>query len=458
MLSLQENTTVSVGKRKLNLPPGVFGLPALRYLSLLAKNPIEFFRLMNRKFGKTVRFGIRRIPFHLITQPEDIRRVLQENSQNYHKGVFYKELGRILGQGLLNSEGEFWKKQRKLIQPSFHRQRISEFVEIMGDETEKMLSRWKSSSPVSLDISKEMMRLTFAIVGRTLFRTEVESYASRIEAALKVALELTTRRITRLFPLPFHWPTPENRRLKKALLEMHSVVEELIEQRKKNPSNDLISMLLEVRDEETGERMSESQVRDEAITILLAGHETTANALSWAFYLLTQNPDVYAKIKAEAEEVLGNKAPGLEDIQKLSYTRKVVDETLRMYPPAWVIERTAMGPDQVGGYDVPAGTNISICIFNVHRDPDFWENPDRFDPDRFDEERSANRPKYAYLPFGGGPRICIGNIFALTEAALVLAMVVKNSRFDLDSKVPVVMEPLVTLRPKYGIRLNVLST
>lgn len=457
MLSLQDNASATGTRSKPNLPPGVFGVRALRYVSLLAKDPIGFFQMMHRKFGKTVRFGIRQIPFQLISQPEDIRRVLQENSQNYHKGVFYKELGRILGSGLLNSEGDFWKKQRKLIQPSFHRQRISEFVEIMAEETDKMLDRWGKDT-ITLDISKEMMRLTFAIVGRTLFRTEVESYATRIEAALKIALEITTKRITRLFPLPFHWPTPENRKLKKALREMHSVVEELIEERKKNPSNDLISMLLEVKDEETGESMSESQVRDEAITILLAGHETTANALSWAFYLLTQNPEAYEKIRKEAESVLVNGTPSLEDIQKLAYTRKVVDETLRLYPPAWVIERTAIGADQVGGYDVTPGTNISICIFNVHRNPDFWEDPTRFDPERFGEEASAGRPKYAYIPFGGGPRICIGNIFALTESALVLAMIAKNRRIELVANHPVVMEPLVTLRPKHGIKLNVLST
>ncbi|TGK06989.1 cytochrome P450 [Leptospira semungkisensis] len=456
MLSLHEASSKQSDKSKPNLPPGVFGLRALPYVSKLAKDPIGFFQLMHERFGKTALFGIRQIPFHIISQPEDVRRVLQENSQNYHKGIFYRELGRILGKGLLNSEGEFWKKQRKLIQPSFHRQRISEFVEIMAEETNKTLLNWKGQS--NLEISKEMMRLTFAIVGKTLFRTEVESYASRIEASLKVALEITTKRITRLFPMPFSWPTPENRKLRKALKDMHSVVEELIAERKKNPSNDLISMLLEVKDEETGETMSETQVRDEAITLLLAGHETTANALSWAFYLLSQHPDVWEKVRNEAVNVLGDRTPGLEDIQKLAFTRKVVDETLRMYPPAWVIERTAMGDDVVGGYDLPRGTNVSICIFNIHRDPEFWEKPNEFDPDRFDEDRSADRPKYAYIPFGGGPRICIGNIFALTEATLVIALIAKAYKFELVPKHPVVMEPLVTLRPKHGIRFNIVST
>lgn len=456
MFSLHEPASSRAKKNKPNLPPGVFGLKALPYVSKLAKDPIGFFELMESKFGKSARFGLRQVTFHLITQPEDIKRVLQENNQNYHKGVFYKELGRILGKGLLNSEGEFWKKQRKLIQPSFHKQRISEFVEIMAQETRKTSENWKKVS--SLDISKEMMRLTFAIVGRTLFRTEVESYAARIEHSLKIALELVTKRITRIFPFPFSWPTPENLKLKRALKDMHSVVDELIAERKKNPSNDLISMLLEVRDEETGETMSEAQVRDEAITLLLAGHETTANALSWGFYLLSKHPEICEKVREEANRVLGDKSPTLEDVQKLTYTRKVLDEVLRLYPPAWVIERTAMGPDQIGGYDVETGTNISICIFNIHRNPDFWENPDKFDPDRFDEERSADRPKYAYLPFGGGPRICIGNIFALTEATLILAMLVKNYKFETVSDHPVVMEPLVTLRPKYGILLNIVST
>ncbi|TGM97457.1 cytochrome P450 [Leptospira dzoumogneensis] len=456
MFSLHEPTSGRTKKNKPNLPPGVFGIRALPYVSKLAKDPIGFFQLMQSKFGNSARFGLRQVVFHLITQPEDIKRVLQENNQNYHKGVFYKELGRILGKGLLNSEGEFWKKQRKLIQPSFHKQRISEFVEIMAQETEKTSESWKKIS--SLDISKEMMRLTFAIVGRTLFRTEVESYAARIEHSLKIALELVTKRITRIFPFPFSWPTPENLKLKRALKDMHSVVDELIAERKKNPSNDLISMLLEVRDEETGETMSESQVRDEAITLLLAGHETTANALSWGFYLLSKHPEICEKVREEANRVLGDKTPTLEDVQKLTYTRKVLDEVLRLYPPAWVIERTAMGPDNIGGYDVETGTNISICIFNIHRNPDFWENPDKFDPDRFDEERSADRPKYAYLPFGGGPRICIGNIFALTEATLILAMLVKDYKFQTDPSHPVVMEPLVTLRPKYGILLNIVST
>ncbi|PJZ50372.1 cytochrome P450 [Leptospira saintgironsiae] len=456
MFSLHEPTSGRTKKNKPNLPPGVFGIRALPYVSKLAKDPIGFFQLMQSKFGNSARFGLRQVVFHLITQPEDIKRVLQENNQNYHKGVFYKELGRILGKGLLNSEGEFWKKQRRLIQPSFHKQRISEFVEIMAQETEKTSENWKKIS--SLDISKEMMRLTFAIVGRTLFRTEVESYAARIEHSLKIALELVTKRITRIFPFPFSWPTPENLKLKRALKDMHSVVDELIAERKKNPSNDLISMLLEVRDEETGETMSESQVRDEAITLLLAGHETTANALSWGFYLLSKHPEICEKVREEANRVLGDKTPTLEDVQKLTYTRKVLDEVLRLYPPAWVIERTAMGPDHIGGYDVETGTNISICIFNIHRNPDFWENPDKFDPDRFDEERSADRPKYAYLPFGGGPRICIGNIFALTEATLILAMLVKNYKFQTDPNHPVVMEPLVTLRPKYGILFNIVST
>lgn len=452
VLSLKETDP----EKRVHLPPGTFGIPALRYLPFLSRDTIGFFRMLHEKYGKTVRFGIRQIAIHLITQPEDIRRVLQENNQNYHKGVFYRELGRILGRGLLNSEGEFWKKQRKLIQPSFHRQRISEFVEVMAEETNRMIDDWKSR-PL-LDVSKEMMHLTFAIVGRTLFKAEVTSYSDRIEAALTIALELTTKRIKKLFPAPIHWPTPGNVRLKKAIQEMHSIVEELIKERKSKPSNDIISMLLDARDEETGERMSEIQVRDEAITLLLAGHETTANALSWAFYLLSQHPEAYEKVRAESIRVLGDRTPSLEDIQNLIYTRRVVDETLRLYPPAWVIERRAMDWDRLGGYDVPPNTNISICIFNLHRNPEFWENPDSFDPDRFEEQKSKERPKNAYMPFGGGPRVCIGNVFALTEAVLVLALIAKSFRFRLNTKKPVVMEPLVTLRPKYGIHLDLVST
>ncbi|PJZ69950.1 cytochrome P450 [Leptospira perolatii] len=456
MFFLKEASNSKDRKKEPNLPPGTFGLLSLRFLPLLKRDTIGFFKKLNRKFGKTVRFGIFKISVHIITQPDDVRKVLQENSQNYHKGIFYIELGRILGKGILLSEGEFWKKQRKLIQPSFHRQRISEFVQVMANETDKMLNRWKNLKQT--DVSREMMHLTFSIVGKTLFKTEVESYANRIESAVTIALGEVSKRAKRIFPAPFHWNTPGNVRIKQSIAEMNSVVYDLIEQRKKSPSNDIITMLLEARDEETGETMSEQQIRDEAITLLIAGHETTANALSWAFYLLSQNPEAFEKVRAEAFSVLGDREPNMDDIQKLSYTRKVVDETLRLYPPAWIIERRALGWDELGGYDVPPSTNVSICIFNLHRNPDFWNNPDQFDPDRFDEENSKDRPKYAYIPFGGGPRVCIGNVFALTEAVLVLAMVARKFRFSLVPGKKIALEPLVTLRPKYGVHLNLVST
>ncbi|AYV56151.1 cytochrome P450 [Leptospira kmetyi] len=461
MFTLNSSRSPKKNVPKIKTPPGSYGFFALRHLPRMRRDIIGFFEDMKKKHGDVVLFGIRRTRIYMIQSPEDVRHVLQENSSNYHKSVFYRELKRVLGKGLLTSEGDFWKKQRRLIQPAFHRQRISEFTHIMADETRNLFEEWDSkekNKTLRVDLSEEMMKLTFAIVGKTLFRSDVKEYSEIIAKNVETAMEELTKRLTMVFPPPVHWPLPGNRRLLKSIDAMNEVIYELIDQRRKNSSNDLISMLLEIQDEETGEKMSLEQVRDEAITLLLAGHETTANALTWAFHLLSNHPEIYSKLKEEAKRVLGDRIPTLEDVGSLTYSRMVLEESMRLFPPAWTVERSALGPDTVGGYHVPTGTNVSICIYSIHRDPRFWKEPERFWPERFSEENSKDRPKYAYIPFGGGPRICIGNVFAMTEGILILSMIAR--KYDLKP-VPghkVELEPLVTLRPKYGMLMDLVST
>ncbi|MBM9499845.1 cytochrome P450 [Leptospira sp. 201903071] len=461
MFSLNSSLSPEKDSQKIKSPPGSYGFFALRHLYRMRRDIIGFFQDMKKKHGDVVLFGIRKTRIFMIQSPEDIRHVLQENSGNYHKSVFYDELKRILGKGLLTSEGDFWKKQRRLIQPAFHRQRISEFTHIMAEETQNIFQEWESrqkNGTLRVDLSEEMMRLTFAIVGKTLFRSDVKEYSEIIAKNVEIAMQEVTKRLTMVFPPPIHWPLPGNRRLRNSIESMNEVIYELIDQRRKNPSNDLISMLLEIQDEETGEKMSVEQVRDEAITLLLAGHETTANALTWAFYLLSNHPDVFSKLKAEAKNVLGDKIPSLEDVGALTYSRMVLEESMRLFPPAWTVERSSLGWDEVGGYKVPPGTNVSICIYSIHRDPRFWTEPEKFWPERFSEENSKERPKYAYIPFGGGPRMCIGNVFAMTEGILILSMIAR--KYDLKP-VPghkVELEPLVTLRPKHGMLMDLVST
>ncbi|XDD50404.1 cytochrome P450 [Leptospira sp. WS92.C1] len=461
MFFLTSSLSPKKDSKKPKSPPGSYGFFALRHLPKMRRDIIGFFQDMKKKHGDVVLFGIRKTRIFMIQSPEDIRHILQENSANYQKSVFYIELKRILGKGLLTSEGDFWKKQRRLIQPAFHRQRISEFTHTMAEETQNLFQEWQSKQKdgkLRVDLSEEMMRLTFAIVGKTLFRSDVKEYSEIIAKNVEIAMQEVTKRLTTIFPPPIHWPLPGNKRLRNSVESMNQVIYELIDQRKKNPSNDLISMLLEIQDEETGEKMSLEQVRDEAITLLLAGHETTANALTWAFHLLSNHPEVYSKLQEEARNVLGDKTPGLEDIGFLSYSRMVLEESMRLYPPAWAVERCAIGHDTVGDYDVSPGTNVAICIYLIHRDPRYWKNPESFWPERFLEENSKDRPKYAYIPFGGGPRICIGNVFAMTEGILILSMIAGKYNLKPVSGHKVEMEPLVTLRPKYGMLMDLVST
>ncbi|MFH7027550.1 MAG: cytochrome P450 [Heteroscytonema crispum UTEX LB 1556] len=445
-------------ERQQNIPPGPQGAAIVGSLPDLQKDPLNFLLNLRREYGNVARFRLGTRSLYLVSHPDDIKHVLQENHKNYHKSLGYQKLESFLGQGLLTSEDDVWRRDRKLMQPAFHRDRISGFSQTMINATEAMLERWKgfASRGEAINVTAEMMRLTLTIVCLTLFTSDISDEASDVGQALTVVLRHANNRISSLFPLPENFPTEENYRFQQALKTLDRVVYNLINERRQSgeDTGDLLSMLVFARDEETGESMSEKQLRDEVMTIFLAGHETTANALSWTWYLLSKHPDVERRLDAELKEVLGGRVPTLFDLKNLKYTLQVLNETMRLYPPVWEIGRENIGTDQLGGYDIPSNSTIILSAYVTHRHPDFWENPEGFDPERFSPEHSGNRPQYAYFPFGGGPRTCIGNNFALMEAQLVIADIAQKYRLELVPGHVVEPEPMITLRPRNGILMT----
>jgi cytochrome P450 len=326
---------------------------------------------------------------------------------------------------------------------------------MMTDCTLEMLERWRGLADrnETFDVTTEMMHLTLHIVGRALLTMDLTSQAASIGRNMTTANERFGKADIGML---VQWlPTPTNLRFKSAVNSLRRIVLDIIAARRREGRDygDLLSMLLAVRDEETGEGMNNEQLRDEVLTLILAGHETTATALSWTWYLLSQHPDVERKLHAELDAVLGGRAPTTGDLANLPYTGMVIDEAMRLYPPVWAIGREAIEADEIMGCRIPKGGSIMASQWLAHRHPAFWENPDVFDPERFSAERAAGRPRYAYFPFGGGPRMCIGNIFALTEAQLVLATVAQRYRLKLASQHPIELQPLITLRPRYGVKV-----
>jgi cytochrome P450 len=440
------------------LPPGPRGRPLIGITTDLLKDPLGFFMKTFQEYGDIAYFHVGGRQFLQLSHPDHIQYVLQGNHRNYQKGPNYDKLRPLLGNGLVTSNGAFWLRQRRLIQPAFHRQRLATFATVMTEAAGDMLDRWEPAAQKDqpLNVADEFMRVTLEIVSRSMFSTAAAGFSDRIGRNLPVMLERTNERFWELVDLS-NWPTPRNRRYWQALRNLDEVIYGVIEQRRQGGEqfDDLLTMLLEAVDEETGERMTDLQLRDEAMTIYLAGHETTANALSWAYYLIARHPEVEGKLRSEVDAVLQDRIPTLEDVPGLKYTRMVIDETLRVYPSVWSIARTPLTPDEIGSYPVHPGVNVTLVPYITHRHPAFWENPEVFDPERFSPEQSASRHPFAYFPFGGGPRLCIGNSFAQMEATLILAMIVQRYRLELVPDQDIELQPVVTLRPRYGIQMHI---
>lgn len=417
----------------------------------LRRNPIAFMTNLAQEYGDVAHFKVFSQRVFMFNHPEFIREVLITRQRNLIKGRALQKAKRLLGEGLLTSEGDFHLRQRRLLQPAFHQRRLENYAAVMVDYANRLNGRWQEGATV--DMHAEMMRLTLAIVGKTLVNADIEADARDIGQALDTLVQLFDRIMFPLANILEQLPIPATRRLNGALEQLDGIVYRLIEERQREGDlGDLLSMLLSAQDEK-GRNMTAVQVRDELLTILLAGHETTANALTWTWYLLSQFPDVAGTLHDELAAVLQGRLPTPSDLAALPYSRMVLSESMRLYPPAWAIGRTAVANCTIGGYLVPAGSAVFISQWVMHHDARYYPEPFRFDPLRWTPEGQAGRPQFAYFPFGAGPRYCIGESFAWTEMILVLATLAQRWQPWLQPKQSVALQPNITLRPKYGMKM-----
>lgn len=437
-------------------PPGPKSAIPLAGLLAYRRGPLPFFQNLAKQFGDVSYFKLGQQEAFFLNHPDYIKDVLVTGSQNFMKGLALQRAKRLLGQGLLTSEGDFHRRQRRLAQPAFHRARTASYAAVMTDYASRMSRRWQDGA--ILDVSAEMMRLTLSIVGKTLFDASVEDDAQEVGEAMSVVMDLFNTITIPFFELLQKLPLPQLRRFDKAKAKLDAIIYRLIEERRQSGKDrgDLLSMLLLAQDEENdGSRMTDAQLRDEAMTIFLAGHETTANALTWTWYLLSQNPEVEAKLQAEIEDVLGSRLPLFEDMGRLRYTEMVLMESMRLYPPAWAIGRRALNDYEVGGYLIPKQSLVLMSQYVMHHDARYFPEPLRFDPERWTTEARESRPQFSYFPFGGGPRRCIGEGFAWMEGILLIATLAQHWQMRLVPDHPVALRPVITLRPKYGMRMIV---
>ncbi|MEV6013169.1 cytochrome P450 [Streptomyces sp. NPDC051976] len=419
------------------------------------------------RYGDIFRFRPLGIPIVLVNHPDYIRHILVENGERYDKdAMLFRVVRPVLRRGLIaNADMELWRRQRRMMAPHFTPRTVNKFARNMTDETELMLQGWERRPGEVLDVTDEIGQLALRIVNRSLFSAEVGTTAQGFGQAFGTANAILGDFFRFPFP-PLNFPTPRNRRLHRSIADMDAFVSKFIRARLQadaaqggeagDEEPDLLTLLLHSVDEEDGKGMDLEQLHHEVLNICIGAFETTTNTLSWVFYLLARHPEVEARLHAEVDAVLGERTvASFEDLPKLPYARMVIDETLRIYSPAYQFMRRAREEDTVDGYRVPANTNILVNSYFLHRHPDFWEDPERFDPERFTPEAIAQRPKHVYTPFGAGHRICIGRHFALTELILVLATVVRQHRLVLpDPTTEVLPDALITLHPKGGIHLR----
>lgn len=416
-----------------------------------------------RDYGDIVRYRFGPYSALQLNDPRDIKHVLIENPSRYHKWGALQRAAPLLGNGLFLAEDEHWRRQRKLQQPAFHRLRLNAMLDEMVTATRALVDEWsKLPNGATVNLSEACMRLTLSIVSRALLSTDIGGFSSdagddakEIERMFELAVQEVSERTLSLDPIPGLLPTRKNRRFEQAVKGLDDKVRRIIEARRARPSaaNDLLAMFMEEKDDETGERMSDAQLRDEIMTILLTGRGPSANGLTWTWYLVQKHPEVERRMRAEVETVLGGREPTLEDLPRLEYVGRVFQEALRLYPPAWTLARQAITEDEIRGVALRPGTVILISSYVVHRNPKLWEDPERFDPDRFLPERAASRPHLAYMPFGAGPRTCIGASFALMEAKVILSMLLQRFQFRLSPCEVAVPDPLITLKPKRSLRV-----
>jgi cytochrome P450 len=439
-----------MGKSK--VPPGPSGLYILANIWRIARNPLDYVPAWARQYGDVVRLPLGTMTAYMLSHPDAIEQVLRHDHRNFIKDKGTRLLSMFLGQGLLTNDGEPWRRQRRLAQPAFQADQIHKYAEVMVSFTDRMLRDWRPGQ--TRDVHVDMMRLTLEIAGQTLFGASVGGKAEVVGHALEAIMRYFAG-VVSWFPWMSKLPTPGRFRFRRALRELNEVIYDTIAQRRAaaGEENDFLSRLLAARDED-GSRMTDEQLRDEVVTLFLAGHETTALALSYTFYLLAQHPEVEARLAQELGEVLRGRLPTADDVPRLRYAEWVVRESMRLYPPAPGIGREALEDCEIGGYRIRKGSQISLVQWVVHRDPRWFDDPETFRPERWDNDLARRIPRCAYFPFGDGPRICIGNQFAMTEAILILCTVAQRFRLKLAPQFQLELLPSITLRPKRGVLMT----
>jgi cytochrome P450 len=442
------------GKR---VPPGPKGLPVVGVAFEVRGDPLGMMQRYARAYGDIVRFHVMMQERILLNHPDFIEQVLVLQQNKFHKSELTRRItGRMLGQGLLISEGEFWRRQRRLAQPAFHRSRVNGYAATMTEIAQDHIARWHDGE--ERDVSQDMMGLTLDVAVQTLFGTTLAGEAEQVGRAMTFLMRYSLRRQRLPVRVPESWPTPNNKRAVRELAFMDSLVYRIISERQAANGgaahrDDLLALLMDAMDED-GSHMTPQQLRDETMTLFIAGHETTGQMLTWTWYALSQNPEVGERLYDELHGVLGGRAPEVADLQRLPYLQAVMNESLRLYPPAYVLARMAIEPCQIGGYEIPLGATILLAPWVTHRDPRFFDDPETYRPERWLDGLAQRLPAGAYFPFGDGPRRCIGQGFALMEAAIMIATIAQKFRLSLLPGQDVTPEPLVTLRPRHHIHMK----
>ena len=427
------------------------------HLRAMRSDTARFYVEAMQKYGDVVRLEFLNGPVHLLTHPDHVRRVLHEKKEEYvKKSPGLDKMKLLMGEGLVTSTGDLWKKQRRTIQPLFHRDKIAVFAGVMIDATREMLGRLDeiAARGEPFDLSEELTRATLRIVGEALLGADVRGDSRAVSRAVTLLSHDMTERMKSFFSFPLGVPTPKNRRFHGEMRVLFDLIGRIVRERRKDGTDrtDLLTLLMRAKDDETGDRMSDQQLTDEVMTMFLAGHETVSSGLSWTFYCLAKNPRVRRSMHEEIDRVLGEREVVLADLDHLELTLRIVKESLRLYPPISHIPRRLTEADTLGGYAIPKGSLVVVSPYATHRHGAFWDNPEGFDPERFLPEAEKKRPRYAYFPFGGGPRVCIGNAFSIIEMQIVVAMVAQRYEIDLVPGYPVEREMLFTLRPSGSVR------
>jgi cytochrome P450 len=429
-------------------------LPLLGHFIDLRRDPLGLMFRARRECGPIAALQIGPVRVYAVFHPDGVRRVLVDNAANYVKGPLYAKAAPMLGQGLLLSEGPLWRRQRRLAQPKFARARLAAFVPRLAAEAERIAARWQQSAAENapIEVTADMLGLSLFAIGTLVFGDRVDHEAAPIARALPGVIRHVERTMSAIVPGLDRLPTPANRRFRADLATIDGTIARLIA--RGGSGDDLLSQLRGARDDETGEAMDDLQLRDEIKTLFLAGYDTTGHGMAWTWHLLSQNPDIQARLHAELDAVLAGRLPTADDLARLPYALQVLQESLRLYPPIWSIARASVAPDELCGMAIPAGAILTLNPYITHRDPDLWDRPERFDPDRFADGRERERPRFSYFPFGGGSRICIGQNFAVLEALTALAVLA--SRFAVTPAGTRTVAPLVSLslRPRDGIHLR----